>query len=134
MMEIAPRVVHRNKNVYKVYGKHIYGELYDCRREYLSDLDFLMNITSEAVRIGGFTLLDIKGWKIEPGVSVVAIILESHVAIHTWPEYSFVTLDVYTCGYKGDPFKTYRYIVDKLEAKKFTIKISDRSLVMGQSE
>lgn len=131
MMEIAPRVIHRDRSELKVYGRHVYGELFDCKREYLSDVDFLVNIVSEAAKTGGFTLLDVKGWRIHPGVSVVAIILESHVAIHTWPEYSFATLDVYTCGYKGDPFKTYRYIVDKLEAKRFTVKISDRSLKTG---
>lgn len=131
MMEISPRVVHGDNGTLRVYGRHVYGELYQCNKDYLSSIDILVNIVSEAVRIGGFTLLDVKGWRIYPGVSVVAIILESHVAIHTWPEYSFATLDVYTCGYKGDPFKTFRYIVDKLEAKRFTVKYSDRSLVMG---
>lgn len=113
---------------YRVFGKHVYGELYDCKNDYLTNIEYLINTVREAIYKGGFTLLDIKAWKINPGISVVGIVLESHVAIHTWPEYSFATVDVYTCGFKGDPYKTFIYIVEKLDAKRYTIKFSDRSL------
>ncbi len=111
----------------KVIGRHIYGELYGCDPEILSNEEKLIEIVREAAIIGGFTLLDVKAWKIEPGVSVVGIVLESHISIHTWPEYSFATVDVYTCGEKGDPFASYKFIAEKLGAKKYSIKTSDRS-------
>lgn len=112
----------------RVFGRHVYGELYECNPDFLTSIEYLMNIVKEAVNKGGFTLFDLKAWKIDPGVSIVGIILESHIAIHTWPEYSFATVDVYTCGYKGDPFIAFLHIVEKLEAKKYNIKFSDRSL------
>lgn len=129
-MESTPGVEYRvhNKGETLVYGKHIYGELHGCNPRLLSDKAFLEKTVSEAVEIGGFTLLDVKSWFINPGVSVVAIILESHIAIHTWPEYGFATLDVYTCGRKGDPFRSFHYILNKLEAKSYTMRVSDRSL------
>lgn len=110
----------------KVTGKHVYGELYGCDPQLLSDPEYLIETVKNAVKVGGFTLLDVKAWKISPGVSVVAIILESHVSIHTWPEYEFATVDVYTCGSKGNAIATYRYIVEKLKAKKYTMKLASR--------
>ncbi|MET1160283.1 MAG: adenosylmethionine decarboxylase [Thermoprotei archaeon] len=126
-MERATYISGKREEGYKVIGKHVYGELYGCDPEILSSVEKLVEITREAAIIGGFTLLDIKAWKIDPGVSVVAIVLESHISIHTWPEYEFATVDVYTCGDKGDPVATYRFIAEKLGAKKYSMKISDRS-------
>ncbi len=110
-----------------VIGRHIYGELYGCDPVVLSDEERLVEIVKKAAEIGGFTLLDVKAWKIYPGVSVVGIVLESHISIHTWPEYGFATVDVYTCGDRGDPMAAYMYIVEALKAEKYTIKTSDRS-------
>lgn len=110
----------------KVTGRHVYGELYDCDADALMDEEYLVNVVKSAVEIGGFTLLDVKVWRIWPGVSVIAIILESHIAIHTWPEHRFATVDVYTCGSKGDPFKAFNYIVEKLGAKRYTVKFASR--------
>ncbi|ADV64483.1 adenosylmethionine decarboxylase [Desulfurococcus mucosus] len=110
----------------KVIGKHVYGELYECDPEILMDMEKLINIVEKAAEIGGFTLLDVKAWKINPGVSVVGIVLESHISIHTWPEYSFATVDVYTCGVKGDPVKAFKYIVHALKARRHTLKVASR--------
>lgn len=110
----------------KVTGKHVYGELYGCDPNILSDSHYLVDVVKNAVKIGGFTLLDVKAWKISPGVSVVAIILESHISVHTWPEYEFATVDVYTCGNKGDVIASYKYIVEKLKAKRYTMRFATR--------
>lgn len=110
----------------KVVGRHVYGELYGCDPELLMNEGYLIKVVCEAVKAGGFTLLDIKSWKINPGVSVVGIILESHISVHTWPEYEFATVDVYTCGVRGDPFKSFDYIAKMLKAKNYTIRFSKR--------
>ena len=110
----------------KVIGKHVYGELYGCDPSILMDEERLVEIVKKAADIGGFTLLDVKAWKISPGVSVVGIVLESHISIHTWPEYSFATVDVYTCGIKGDPVKAYKFIAHALKARRYTLNISSR--------
>ncbi len=110
-----------------VIGRHIYGEAYGCDPGILSNEARLVEIIRRSSEIGGFTLLDIKSWKIHPGVSVVGIVLESHISIHTWPEHSFATIDVYTCGTDGDPVAAFLYIVRELGAEKYTMKMSDRS-------
>lgn len=112
---------------YLVYGKHVYGSLYGCRYELLADPEFLRNVVVEAAKVGNMTLLDVKVWHISPGVSVVAVILESHIAIHTWPEYEFATVDVYSCGKHSKPEDAFRYIVQALSPKRFEYTVADRS-------
>jgi S-adenosylmethionine decarboxylase len=101
-----------------VYGKHVVGDLYECNKDKLMDIAFLINIVKKAADIGNMVLLEIKSWKIGLGVTVIGIVLESHISIHTWPEYSFATVDVYTCGKHTDPEKAFNYIAEKLEAKQ----------------
>ena len=74
------------------------------------------------------TLLDVKLWKIGEGVSIVAIVLESHISIHTWPEYSFATVDVYSCGPHTWPELSFDYIVKALKAKKVVMGTADRTM------
>lgn len=111
----------------KVVGKQVYGSLYECDPDILKDREALERIVKDAVTVGNMTLLDIKSWKIGDGVSVVAIVLESHVTIHTWPEYNFATVDVYSCGPHTDPKRAFQYIVEQLKAKKYTMNEADRS-------
>lgn len=111
-----------------VYGRHIYGNLKDCNREILMSEEKLAKIVEEATRVGNMTLLDIKTWKIGLGVTVAAIILESHITIHTWPEYGFATVDVYSCGAHTRPKEAFDYIAERLEAKEIESGEVDRSL------
>jgi S-adenosylmethionine decarboxylase len=115
----------------KVVGKHVYGELYGCDPDLLSNPDYLASVVVEAAKVGNFTILDLKTWKIDPGVTVFAVVLESHISIHTWPELSFATVDVYTCGDKSNPEAAFNHIVRALKAKKFTMRTSPRDYEEG---
>ncbi|MEM4552951.1 MAG: adenosylmethionine decarboxylase [Ignisphaera sp.] len=106
-----------------VYGKHIVGDLYECEENKLNDVLFLVNLVREAAIVGNMTLLDIKSWKIGFGVSVFGIVLESHISIHTWPEYSFATVDVYSCGTHTDPEKAFNFIASSLKPKRVEKRI-----------
>lgn len=126
-LSVLERASEKNVDV-RVYGKHVYGSLYECDPALLSDPDYLRGVVVEAARVGNMTLLDVRVWHMTPGVSVVAIILESHISIHTWPEYSFATVDVYSCGSHTDPLKAFRYIVKALKAREYKLEVADRSL------
>jgi len=112
----------------RVYGMHVFGNLYGCDPSVLRDEERLRRIVVEAARIGNMTLLDVKSWKIGEGVSVVAIVLESHITIHTWPEYAFATVDVYSCGKHTDPEKAFNYIVLSLGARRVERQVATRHL------
>jgi len=114
---------------YKVYGKHVYGSLYGCDPKLLSDPEYLEKTVVNAAKVGNMTLLDVKVWHISPGASVIGIILESHITIHTWPEYRFATVDVYSCGPHTDPLKAFNYIVKSLKAERYELEVADRSFV-----
>lgn len=116
------------KSIEKVIGKHVYGNLYGCDPRILSNEEELKRIVTRAAELGNMTLLEVKSWKIGLGVSVVAIILESHITIHTWPEFSFATVDVYSCGEHTDPAKAFNYIVMELRAKRVVRGYVNRSL------
>jgi S-adenosylmethionine decarboxylase proenzyme len=50
------------------------------------------------------------------GISGVVVIAESHLAIHTWPEYGYSAVDIFTCGEEVDPWRAYRYLKENLGA------------------
>ncbi|MFP3143822.1 MAG: adenosylmethionine decarboxylase [Caldisphaera sp.] len=113
----------------KVVGRHIYGNVKGCRNiNLLSDEKSLTNLLIKAGNAGNMTILDVKTWKIGEGVSAVAIVLESHITIHTWPEYRFATVDVYSCGSHTDPKKAFDFIVNALDPEDVEFGMTDRSL------
>ena len=119
----------RSGDGHRVVGRHIYANLYMCREdELLKNGEKLANLVSEAAQLGNMTLLDLKVWQIGEGVSLVAIVLESHITLHTWPEYRFATLDVYSCGNHTDPWRAFHHIVSALKPEKIEYGEADRSL------
>ncbi len=112
----------------RVYGRHVFGNLYDCDVNILSNEEKLRETVIEAAKIGNMTLLDVKSWRIGYGVSVVAVVLESHITIHTWPEYGFATVDVYSCGMHTNPDEAFNYIVNVLKPKRVEKKVTERHL------
>lgn len=125
----ANTIKEESHKSFRVIGKHVYGSAIDCNVQKLSDDAFLTNLVIEAAKVGNMTLLDVKAWKLNPGVTVIGVIVESHISIHTWPEYSFATIDVYSCGENSYPEKAFDYIAEKLEAKYVVKGYADRSLV-----
>jgi S-adenosylmethionine decarboxylase len=90
----------------------------------------LRDAVVEAVKLANMTLVEIKSWSFggkKGGVSVIALVLESHIAIHTWLSYKYATVDVYTCGEKSDPWKAFEYIINVLKPKYYTVNYADRS-------
>ena len=114
-------------------GKHIYGNLYGVDPNLLMDEQFLKKLVIEAAILANTKVVDVKSWKLiggdKYGISVIALVIESHIAIHTWPKYRFATVDVYTCGAQSEPEKAFDYIVQKLKPKFYTKNYVDRSCV-----
>jgi len=103
-------------------GRHLLLELKICNEEALDDLGFLKNCLNEAAIQSGATVVGESFYHFSPcGVSGVVNIAESHIAIHTWPEYRYAAVDVFTCGNDVDPEKAARWIIEKLEAKNHSL-------------
>lgn len=79
-------------------GSHLIIDLYDAGR--LDDIDHIEETLIECVKAAGATLLHLHLHPFEPngGVSGVAVLAESHISIHSWPERGYAALDVFMCG------------------------------------
>ncbi len=86
------------RNGVRCAGAHLIIDLYDAHR--LDDLDHIEATLRRAVDAARATLLHIHLHHFEPngGVSGVAVLAESHISIHTWPENGYAALDVFMCG------------------------------------
>lgn len=86
-------------------GRQILVELYDCNRDVLNDETKIRKVMMEGTRRSGATIITDTFHIFSPhGVSGVIVIAESHVAIHTWPEYGYAAVDIFTCGDMIDPW------------------------------
>jgi S-adenosylmethionine decarboxylase proenzyme len=85
-------------------GIHLLGEWYGCPAEpLLTQADALRDLCRNVVDESGLTIVGDRFFQFEPqGVTGTVLLAESHLAIHTWPEAGFVTIDVYVCNYTTD--------------------------------
>lgn len=92
-------------------GRHLVVELWGCQAN-LNNPEEIRKALVEAVRQARATLIDVHVHRFNPhGVSGIAVIAESHISLHTWPEHGYVALDVFTCGEKVLPeaaFEVFR--------------------------
>jgi len=111
-------------------GRHLLLELKMCNKEVLDDLDFLRECLNEAAIQSGATVVGESFYHFSPyGVSGVVNIAESHIAVHTWPEYGYAAVDVFTCGNNVDPEKAARLIVERLGAQSHSLIELRRGIV-----
>ncbi len=102
-------------------GKQILIELKDCNAELLNDVEYLRTLLADVARLIGATVIKDSFYQFTPqGVSGVVIIAESHISIHTWPEYSFAAVDVFTCGDVIEPKNAVKPMSERLKAKSTT--------------
>ncbi|MCS7030506.1 MAG: adenosylmethionine decarboxylase, partial [Gloeomargarita sp. SKYG116] len=86
-------------------GRQILVEFYQCDPEVLNDEARICHILLEAVRRSKATIVTDSFHSFSPyGVSGVVVIAESHVAIHTWPEFGYAAVDIFTWGETIDPW------------------------------
>ncbi len=98
-------------------GKLLLLELKDCNQEVLNDLGFLKSALLSAASECGATVLGESFHQFNPqGVSGVVVIAESHLFIHTWPEYGYAAVDIFTCGNSVQPEKAAELLIEKLGA------------------
>jgi S-adenosylmethionine decarboxylase len=114
----------------RIVGMHVFGNLYELDPKLMQDKEFLRQTVLKAVEVANMTLVEHKAWAFggkKGGVTVMALITESHVVLHTWNEYKYATLDIYTCGEKSNPNAAFDYIVEQLKPKRHKRFYADRS-------
>ncbi len=116
-------------------GTHLLIELKDCNPKILEDLESVQTILVDAAKKANATIINVNFHKFSPfGVSGVVVIAESHLAIHTWPEYKFAAVDVFTCGDTIKPEVAAQYIIEAFECKVPSIVEVKRGIISHENK
>ena len=108
-------------------SKHLLLELYKCNFERLNDESFLRCTLSKAAKLAKATVLNLISNKFEPqGVTAIALLAESHISIHTWPESNYSAVDIFTCGQNMLPELASQYLIEALKAKEHSLRVIER--------
>lgn len=114
----------------KPLGRHVLAEIYGCDYNILNDIKKIEEIMVNAALEAGAEVRECVFHKFSPqGVSGVVVISESHLAIHTWPEYGYAAVDVFTCGDKVNPWDACNYLTSRFYAKYITAKETKRGIL-----
>ena len=118
--EKTPVDLFSEKDGISYAGTHL---ILDCwEASHLDDINHIESTLREAVELSGATLLHIHLHHFTPngGVSGVAVLAESHISVHTWPERDFAALDVFMCG-DTEPEKTIAVFKQAFNTQKITV-------------
>jgi S-adenosylmethionine decarboxylase len=114
------------RNGVRCAGVHLIVDLHDARG--LDDIDLIESTLRRCVSAARATLLHIHLHHFHPnGVSGVAVLAESHISIHTWPDVGYAALDVFMCG-NADPDACIPILREAFAAKR----VSVNELLRGQ--
>ena len=114
------------KRIHK--SKHLLLELYRCNYEKLNDESFLRCTLNKAAKLAKATVLNLISNKFEPqGVTAIALLAESHISIHTWPESQYTAVDIFTCGQNMLPELASQYLIKSLRAQEHSLRIIERN-------
>lgn len=114
--------------MHEFWGRHTLCNMEGIDKENMNNSDFFTTLLRDAVATTNATLVDVVYHNFVPeGMSVIAVLRESHVAIHTYPEYQALFLDVFTCGKQADPEKIVSYIINELKPTQFSTQTIIRS-------
>ena len=109
-------------------SKHLLLELYRCDCEKLNDESFLRCTLNRAAKLANATVLNLISNKFEPqGVTAIALLAESHISIHTWPESNYSAVDIFTCGQNMLPELASQYLIEALKAEEHYLRVIERN-------
>jgi S-adenosylmethionine decarboxylase len=113
-------------------GRHLLLELHECSSEVLNSIESVKTALVEAAKRAEATIIDVVFHEFNPfGVSGVVVIAESHLSIHTWPEYRYAAVDIFSCGDTIKPVEAAKYLVEQFQAARTSCVEAKRGLFPG---
>ncbi|MFC3798357.1 MULTISPECIES: adenosylmethionine decarboxylase [unclassified Cohnella] len=101
---------------YSTFGRHVAVDTWGVDFDLLNSAELLQSHMVEAAEACGATVLSVQAKQFEPqGATVLVMLSESHLSIHTYPERGFAAIDCYTCGETVDPQLAIDYMVNVLK-------------------
>ena len=116
-------------------GTHLLVELRDCDPEILKDLGRVKEAMVSAAKEAKATIIDVSFHEFNPfGISGMVVIAESHLSIHTWPEYGYAAVDIFTCGEVIKPEVAAHYLIKCFGSKTPSIVEMKRGILSFDNE
>jgi len=111
-------------------GNHILVEFTGCNPKVMNDVAFIEKAMVDSATKAGATIINSSFHHFSPyGVSGVVVIQESHLAIHTWPEYGYAAVDLFTCGDEVDAWKAFDFLKEVFDAKNYSALEMNRGAI-----
>jgi S-adenosylmethionine decarboxylase len=108
--------------------------LRECNPEILKSLKKVRNALVSAAREAKATIIDVSFHEFNPfGISGVVVIAESHLTIHTWPEYDYAAVDIFTCGDVIKPEVAASYLITQFECKNPSVVEMKRGILSHEN-
>jgi S-adenosylmethionine decarboxylase len=113
-------IFHYQKKMSKrKIGNEVCADFYGCEKEKLNDIDFVRNVLQNAVRKSELKTLDMKLYRFHPqGITGYAVLMTSHISIHTYPEFNYASVDIFACDDLWKLKKAYKVFKDEFKPKK----------------
>jgi S-adenosylmethionine decarboxylase len=110
-------------------GRHLILECHGCDSISLKDQDYLERIMVESAEMAGAEVLHSYFHKFDQGEGITGVVAlaESHISIHTWPEYRYMAIDVFMCG-ECDPHDSFNYIITNMDIESYNINCIERGV------
>lgn len=113
---------------YSTFGRHVAIDTWGVDFALLNDAEWLKHQIVVAAENAGATVLGVQAKQFQPqGATVLCLLSESHLSIHTYPEKGFAAIDCYTCGETVDPQIAIDYLVSVLKPQQ----VYGKKLVRG---
>ena len=113
-------------------GRHVLLELFDCDLDAINNLEAVKGALVEAAKRAQATIVDVVFHEFNPfGISGVVVIAESHLSIHTWPEYRYAAVDVFSCGDVLQPEIAVNYLVEQFGAGRTSVVEMQRGMFLN---
>lgn len=114
-------------------GRHLVADFHGCTAD-LNNPDVVTQTLEKACVVAGATIISRTGYNFSPyGVTAVIVIAESHLAVHTWPEYGYAAVDLFTCGTSVDTWRAFEFVKSAFGATRVEVKEMPRG-ILSQSE
>ena len=116
-------------------GTHLLVELRECNPDIIKSLEKVRNALVSAAKEAKATIVNVSFHEFNPfGISGVVVIAESHLTIHTWPEYAYAAIDIFTCGEIIKPEVAASYLIEQFECKNPSIVEMKRGILSHENE
>jgi len=111
-----------NRLRYSALGRHLLADFHGVPAERMSRVETLAEWVREASEAARVTLIDLRWHAFSPhGLTLFALLKESHISVHTWPERGYVAVDIFTCG-AGDPHAALEVLERRFQPEDSTVR------------